>query len=75
MNPFINYLLEFLLSFHKLNLQVAPLLVGLLLLLLSLEDLLPLSLLQNLLELRFILGSQAPVQNRKVRQRVNRKVS
>lgn len=66
----IIYLLQFLLSFHELYLQVAPLLVGLLLLLLSLENLLPLSLFQNLLELGFVLRSQAPVQNQSVKQHV-----
>lgn len=44
--------------------------MGLLLLLLSLENLLPLSLLQNLLELGFVLRSQTPVQNQSVRQHV-----
>ena len=39
------YLLKFLLSFHELYLQVAPLLVSLLLLLLSFDNLFPLSLL------------------------------
>lgn len=60
-NPF--YLLQLLLSLHELDLQVAPLLVGLLVLLLSLENLVPLPLLQDLLELGLVLRSQAPARN------------
>lgn len=57
------YLLQLLLSLHELDLQVAPLLVGLLVLLLSLENLVPLPLLQDLLELGLVLRSQAPARN------------
>lgn len=55
------YLFKFLLSFHELYFQVTLLFVSLLLLLLSFDDLFPLSLLKNLLQLRLVLRSQAPV--------------
>ena len=58
-------LFQLLLSLHQLYLQVTPLLVSLLFLLLGLENLLPLPLLQNLLELWLVLGSQASVEERR----------
>lgn len=61
--PLLLYLLQLLLPLHELDLQVAPFLMGLLVLLLSLENLVPLPLLQNLLELGLVLRSQAPAWN------------